>query len=272
MRWLREHKIFSTVVAIIIVLVIIIFASFASGGGSNVLGDSFRTIINTIEKPFVSAGNSIKENVTGIFSYKKLQEENDKLREENEKLKENNNNLALQKSELEQLKDLSESFDFEPFKETGSAIAANIIAVDNSMAYSTFTVDVGKNKGIKVGSIVVDGNGLVGEVKKVEADTAKIESILSINKNVSFIVRNKKNVSGIVHGDGNRQLEGYLLNSNANAVEGDIIVTTGRGKYPKGIVIGKLDKVEFDNNTQLKEIKVRPTAKITSMQKVAIFQ
>ena len=272
MRWLREHKIFSTVVAIVIVLIIIIFASFASGGGSNVLGDGFRTIVNTIEKPFVSAGNSIKENVVGLFSYKKLQEENERLKEENEKLRKGNNNLVLQKSELEQLKDLSKAFDFEPFKETGEAVAANIIAVDNSMAYSAFTVDVGKNKGIKVGSIVVDGNGLVGEVTKVDANTAKIKSILSINKNVSFVVRNKKDVSGIVHGDGNRQMSGYLLNSNANAVEGDIIVTTGRGNYPKGIVIGKIDKVEFDNDTQLKEIKVRPTAKITSMQKVAIFQ
>lgn len=272
MRWIREHKIFSTVVAIIIVLVIVIFASFASGGGSHVLGDGFRTIINTIEKPFVSAGNSIKENVTGIFSYKKLQEENEKLRDENDKLRESNNNLILQKSEFEQLKDLSEAFNFEPFKENEKAIAANVIAVDNSMAYSAFTVDAGKNKGIKVGNIVVDGNGLVGEVVEVDSNTAKIESILSINKNVSFVVRNKKDVSGIVHGDGNRQLEGYLLNSNANAVEGDIIVTTGRGNYPKGIVIGKIDKVEFDNDTQLKEIKVRPTAKITSMQKVAIFQ
>ena len=272
MKWLREHKIFSTVVVIIIVLIIIIFASFASGGGSNVLGDGFRGIVNTIEKPFVVAGNSIKENVSGIFGYKKLQEENEALKKENQKLRESNNNLVLQKGEYEQLKDLSDAFNYEPFKGNKDAVAANIIAVDNSMAYSSFTVDVGDNKGIKVGSIVVDGNGLVGEVSKVDGNTAQIKSILNINKNVSFMVRNKKDVTGVVHGDGNREMEGYLLNFNSNAVEGDIIVTTGMGDFPKGIVIGKIDKVEFDNDTQLRQIKVRPTAKITSMQKVAIFK
>ena len=272
MRWLREHKIFSTVVAIIIVLIIIIFASFASGGGSNVLGNTFRGIVNTIEKPFVSIGGSVKDNVTGIFSYKKLQAENDALKKENDKLRQSNNNLILQKAEYEQLKDLSDAFKYEPFKGNEDAVAANIIAVDNSMAYSSFTVDVGKNKGITEGSIVVDGDGLVGEVSKVDGNTAQIKSILNINKNVSFMVRNKKDVTGVVHGDGNREMEGYLLNYNANAVEGDVIVTTGMGNYPKGIVIGKIDKVEFDNDTQLKQIKVRPSAKITSIQKVAIFK
>ena len=272
MRWLREHKIFSTVVAIIVVLVIVIFASFASGGGSNILGAGFRGVVNAVEKPFVSVGSSIKENVTGLFSYKKLQAENEALREENKKLRDANNNLILQKGEYEQLKDLADMFHYKPLEGNDNAVAANIIAVDNSMAYSSFTVDVGKNKGIKVGSIVVDGKGLVGEVSKVDGNTAQIKSILNINKNVSFMVRNKKDVTGVVHGDGHREMEGYLLNYNANAVEGDVIVTTGMGDYPKGIVIGKIDKVEFDNDTQLKQIKVRPAAKITSMQKVAIFE
>ena len=134
MRWFREHKIFSTVVAIVIVLIIIIFASFASGGGSSILSDSFRGVVNAIEKPFAALGNGIRENVTGIFSYRDLQKENKKLMEENEKLKESNNNLILQQSEFDQLKELSEAFEFKPFKGTEKSVAANVIAVDNSMA------------------------------------------------------------------------------------------------------------------------------------------
>ena len=97
--------------------------------------------------------------------------------EENEKLKESNNNLILKQSEFDQLKELSEAFDFKPFKGTEKSVAANIIAVDNSMAYSAFTVDAGEDKGIKEGSIVVDGKGLVGEVSKVNKTTSQIKSI-----------------------------------------------------------------------------------------------
>ena len=272
MRWLREHKIFSTVVTIILVLIIVIFASFASGGGSNFLGDSFRSVVNVIVKPFTNISNSVDNNVSGIFGYKKLQEENENLKAENDRLRESNNNLALQKAEFEQMKDLADAFNMEPFKGNSEAVAGNVIAVDKSMAYSEFTVDVGRDKGIEIGNIVVDGKGLVGEVSKVNAYTCQIKSILNINKNVSFTVKNNKNVTGVVHGDGNREMAGYFINSKANAVEGNVILTSGMGNFPKGIVIGRIDKIEFDNDTQLKKIKVKPTAKITSLQKVAIFK
>ena len=272
MRWIREHKIFTTVVAIVCALVIVIFASFASGGGGNFLGESFREVVNVVVKPFTSLGNSAENNVSGIFGYKKLQAENEKLKEDNRRLKEINNNLSLQNAEFEELKDLAESFDFDPFKKGYEAVAGNIIAVDKSLAYSELTVDIGKNKGISVGDIVVDGKGLVGEVSKVNDRTAQIKSVLNINKNVSFTVKNNKSVTGVVHGDGNREMEGYFINSKANAVEGDVIVTSGMGNFPKGIAIGRIDKIEFDNDTQLKMIKVKPSAKITSIQKVAIYK
>ena len=44
MRWIREHKLFSTVVAIVIVLILIIVGSYASGGGSSFISSGFRII------------------------------------------------------------------------------------------------------------------------------------------------------------------------------------------------------------------------------------
>ncbi len=272
MRWIREHKVFSVVAAIVVVLILVIVGSFVSGGGSSVIGGGVQKIINTVEKPFAAFAGGVKDTFNGIFKYKDLQEENEQLKEENKELKESNNNLQMQRSEYEELQDLAKAFDFEPFGDDSDAVAANVIGVDNSMIYRNITVDVGEDKGIKEGDVVVDGNGLVGEVTEVNGNTSKISSILDTDHNISFMVQNKTSVLGVLNGQGKSKLSGYLIDDNANIAEGDTLVTSGMGHYPKGIIIGRVSKVEFNSDTQLRMVEVRPTANFKSMTKVAIFK
>lgn len=271
MRWIREHKVFSIVAAIVVVLILIIIGSFVSGGGSSVIGSGVQKIVSTVEKPFAAFAGGVKDTFNGIFKYKDLQEENEQLKKENQELKESNNNLQMQKSEYDELQELAKAFDFEPYGEGSEAVAANVIGVDNSMIYRNITVDAGEDKGIKKGDVVVDGNGLVGEVVDVNGSTAEISSILDTDHNISFMVQGKSSILGVLSGQGKSKLSGYLLDDNANIAEGDTLVTSGMGHYPKGIVIGKVSKVEFNSDTQLRMVEVRPTANFKSMTKVAIF-
>lgn len=271
MRWFREHKIFTTVVAIIIVLLLIIAKSYTNKGITSIIGGGVQKIVAVIEKPVAAITGGVGDTVSGVFGYKELQEENKKLKEEVEKLKQSNNNLKMQSDEYEELKDLSEIFDYEPFEGVDDAVAANIIAVDNSMIYKEFTIDVGKNKGVKAGDMVVNEDGLVGVVKEVTKNNAKISSVLENNNNISFILKKKGSVKGVVKGTGKTMLEGYLLDSDASVSEGDTLVTSGMGKFPKGISIGKVAQVEYDSDTQLKRITVKPNANFKTMGKVAVI-
>lgn len=272
MRWIREHRVFSTVVAILVVLVMIIIISFTSGGGGSVISEGFRNVVAAVEKPFVSVAGSIRENVTGMFSYRSLQEENEKLQEEIAELKESNDNLAMSRSEYEELKELADAFNFEPYKGREDAVAADVIAVDNSLIYSTFTINAGTADGVEKGSTVVDGNGLVGQVVEAGKNTSKVRSVLNESKNISFMVKNRKNVTGVLHGDGNSHMEGYLIDSKATIAEGDFLLTSGMGNFPKGIPVGRVEKVQFDDNSQLKRITVRPAASMNTLDKVAVFR
>lgn len=154
MRWLREHKIFSVVVGLVLVLLIITFGAYASGSGSS-LGNGFRGILTTIQKPFTYIGGGIKNAYNGIFKYDDLQEENSKLKEENQKLKREINNNAIKKDELKRLENLYSNLNTEPFTKDIDPLAANVISVDNSSGYIEFTVDVGSEKGVKKGDIVL---------------------------------------------------------------------------------------------------------------------
>jgi len=241
------------------------------GGDSTILGKGFQTVITAIEKPFSSVTGGIKNTFVGIFEYNNVLKQNAALKKENEDLKQQNLQLSLTREELTQLSDLSHSFDFTPFTGTGKAVAGQIIALDNSNSFKTFTINAGSNKGIKVNSIVVDGNGLVGRVREVGASWSKVISILDEVNNISFKVLRKGTILGVLHGDGADKLDGYLLDGGAKIVVGDILVTSGVGIYPQGIRIGKVATVSFDKNLQLKVLTVAPTVKFTSLQKVAVF-
>ena len=241
------------------------------GGGSTILGKGFQSVMTVIEKPFSSATGGIKSTFEGIFQYKAVLADNEALKKENEDLKQQNLELKLKREELTQLESLSGAFGFAPFAGNGKAVAGNIISLDNSNLFHTFVIDVGSAKGIKVNNIVVDGNGLIGRVREVDQNWSKVVSILDENNNVSFQVLRQDSIQGVLSGNGAGKLKGFLLDSEAKVVEGDILVTSGVGLYPQGIRIGKVAKVTFDKDLQLKVIIVAPTVKFSNLQKVAVF-
>ena len=271
MNWIKRHKIFSATAGIVLILCLFVLFSFLQGGSSTIVGNGFQTIIAAVEKPFSTVTGGIKSTLTGIFQYKQVLKENEVLKKENEALKEQNLELILTQEELTQLETLSGAFSFTPYAGNEQAVAGQIILLDNSNLFQTFVIDVGSDKGILVNNIVVDGTGLVGRIREVGKTWSKVVSILDENNNISFEVLRKGTIQGVLHGDGTGKLEGYLLDSEAKIVEGDVLVTSGVGLYPQGIRIGKVSKVTFDKDLQLKVITVAPTVKFTSLQKVAVF-
>jgi rod shape-determining protein MreC len=271
MNWFRRHKIFTVTAGIVLILCLFVLGSFMLGGGSTSLGTGFQTVLTAVEKPFNNVAGGIKSTFVGIFKYQEVLNENENLQKENEKLKQQNLELTLTQDEIAQLEALSDAFDFTPYAGTGQAVAGQIISLDNSNLFQTFVIDAGSDKGIKVNNIVVDGNGLVGRVREVGKAWSKVVSILDENNNISFNVLRDTTIQGVLNGNGEGELEGYLLNSESKIVEGDVLVTSGVGLYPQGIRVGKVASVTFDKDLQLKVITVVPTVKFTSLQKVAVF-
>jgi rod shape-determining protein MreC len=79
-------------------------------------------------------------------------------------------------------------------------------------------------------------------------------------------------VSGVLSANKNGELEGYVLKNKYRIVKGDTLITSGIGIYPKGIKIGKVKSVDYDDDRQLKVVKVKPAVDFETMEKVAIFK
>lgn len=269
MRWIREHRLLSAIIAILLIAFILLFVSVRNGGASGI--GVLNRLYMTIEKPFSTLGSSIKRNVSGVFSYRDLIKENEALKEENDRLRNEMSQMTFSSKELQELQELSKVLNYDFIQGENDLVTAKVISLDGSSWTNAFTIDKGTESGIKVDDIVLSGQGLVGRVSDTDKGWSKIVPLVDESSKISFYVDGTGNMLGIVEGSQDGTLTGFMLDSNAEVREGDRIITSGIGKYPAGILIGRITKAGYDSNKQLMEITVKPEVDFTSIDKVSVI-
>ena len=73
MRWMREHKLITALLLVFLLLLLIFAASMAAGGRFAHVTEPINTGVSKVSDIFSKAGNTIRDNVKGIFSYRSLQ-------------------------------------------------------------------------------------------------------------------------------------------------------------------------------------------------------
>lgn len=271
MRWIREHKLIASLTALLLVLVIIFVVSISSGQGNNSLEDAVNQGTTGVSGFLTSVGNGIRENVTGLFSHKQMQQKIEELEAENERLQLELVAAKLDKSQLEQLKELSAVLGYNYVKKGHKVVTADVTLIDKSTWTGVFTINRGTEAGIKVGKIVVNGSGLVGKVTAAGEGWAQVTSVIDSGNKVSFKLSRKSKQLGVVSGDSKGTLSGYMLDNGSTVTEGDIIVTSGMGIFPEGIEIGSVRSVTYNSDTLIKEITVNPAVDFNSLRKVSVI-
>lgn len=271
MRWIREHKLISCLVGILLVLVIIFVVTLVRGNENSGITGAINKGMSYISKPFSAVTNGIRNTVSGIFSYKQLQGQIEDLTEEKEELELALAESSLKKKELEELRELSKLLNYDYTEESFDVVTADITSMDGSNWTNIFTIDRGVESGIKVGSVVINGDGLVGKVSEAGTGWAKVVSIIDDGSKVSFMVARDHKLLGVVSGNMQGNITGYMLKGNATVAEGDIIVTSGMGTYPAGLEIGNIKSITYNSDTLLKEITVEPAVDYRSLKKVSVI-
>jgi len=269
MKWMREHRLISLLAIVIIASLLIL--GITTKTSSTAGGSVFNRIYMAIERPISSLGTSIKKNVSGIFSYSALIKENEELKEENDKLRNEINQLTFSAKELQQLQDLSKALNYDFIQGETDLVTAKVVSLDGSNWTNSFTIDKGTESGIENDDIVLCGQGLVGRVADTGSGWSKIVPIIDETSRISFYVEGTGNMLGIIEGSSDGSLTGFMLDSNAEISEGDRIITSGIGRYPAGILLGRITKAGYDSNKQLMEISVKPEVNFASIDKVSVI-
>lgn len=136
--------------------------------------------------------------------------------------------------------------------------------------YETLIIPKGSNDNIKENMAVVGKNGIIGIISEVNKNSSKVELITNSNNEISVIIHGSY---GITAGYSNEKE--YLIVKNMNNYDnievGDLVYTSGLGNLPKGILIGRVEKIEYDKYEIEQKIYVNNKNNLDDIKIVAVL-
>jgi rod shape-determining protein MreC len=150
-----------------------------------------------------------------------------------------------------------------------STTAADVIGVGASPDFQTITINKGTNDGIKADMAVISPAGVVGRIVTPSRRAAKVQLLIDRNAAAGALIERTR-VQGVVLGTGEGILRMEYVAELGDVKAGDTVLTSGvDGIYPKGFVIGQIDKVERGTGAY-RIITVRPAVDLRSLETVLV--
>lgn len=155
---------------------------------------------------------------------------------------------------------------------------ATILSRNKSYWFNTITIDKGKKDGLKEEMAVVTKDGLLGKISKVSNHSSEIKLITSddVNYKISVSIQTGSGdtyaiLSGYDKKIGCVIVSGVDKTSSVNI--GDTIVTSGLSdKFPRGIYIGKVEKIVNDKYDISKTLYVKTAQDFNNIHYVTVLK
>ncbi len=152
-------------------------------------------------------------------------------------------------------------------------VVASVIGSDHSNWFKTLVLDKGSNSGLEEGLAVVSGNAVVGQVVSVSSKSSKVLLLVDTSSAIDTIIQSNR-MWGIAEGKGlNKSLRlNYVEKSAEKDVSvGDRIITSGLdGVYPKGLLVGVIESVDFKSSSLFYDIKLIPAVNAKQVENVFV--
>ncbi len=218
----------------------------------------------TATKPFRDAWNWVGD----LFSAKS---ENAALKKEVVRLRAGLANELTTQSQNAQLQALLD-FRTQVFPKGVHMVTARVIDRSTSAWYSTAMVNVGTTNGVSVDDAVVNGQGLVGRVVEVFANSASVMLVTDQQSYVDAMVE-PGGAQGIVGGSVTGDMTLDYVDKNEKVKVGQYVVTSGRkgSIFVPGIPIGQVESVGSQEVELYQSIGVKPFVDFRKLDIVAVI-
>jgi rod shape-determining protein MreC len=196
------------------------------------------------------------------------------LRQENLRLREANARLADENLQFREAIVASERFQRllgVRGQHESSMIPANVVAQDLSPWFRSLMLDQGKSAGIQTGMPVITDQGLVGVVSGTTAGAAKVLLVTDPQSRIDAFVQRTR-ARATVRGRGRRACAVEYLRRDADVREGDLVITSGRGGvYPKGLVVGRIERIERKPYGLFQEAELTPAVDVEVIEEAFVL-
>lgn len=263
---------FKILLGLLVMLISFMLHAAWTGGISPVITQTVGFIVTPLQKISASISDTLTKYFDRYLNAADTEAQNIALREEVNALREQLIEQEQHRKENDMLKSFlgikeqNPDFVLEP---------ASVVARDpNNRAYS-FTIDKGYLSGIQPQDPVISSDGLVGVVKEVGPNYAKVLTILDVAVDVgAYDVRTRD--IGVVEGSIEIAADGYCrmvyLPRESGIAKGDLVATSGGGIFPRGLVIGHVEDVQAQGGGISIAATIKPAANIRTVTDVMVIK
>ena len=150
---------------------------------------------------------------------------------------------------------------------------APILSIDLDPTRQRLVLDAGANDGVRLGQVVLDAGGLVGQVVDVKPSHS-IALLLTDPDHAVPVATTRSGVRLVAYGTGNSTLlSATNIPLSADIRVGDMLVTSGLGqRFPAGFPVGQIVALHPDDSRAFLIGDVRPAAQLDRGRDVLLLR
>lgn len=248
-----------TVILLIAAVCLGLAAYTGAAGQDSPVSAAVGTVLSPLQKGVSVVTNKVGHLVDHFQNYDEMEAENKQLREKVAELEQQVRDAQVALDENERLRVLTGLVEANP---TFRYDMAEVIARSPGQWATTISIDKGSLAGVSENDLVVTAEGMVGYVSMVAPTYSKVTTVLDTNMHAGALVTRTRE-SGIAQGDyelmGSGMLRLSYLGKDSDVVIGDTVQTSGEGGiFPKGIMIGTVERVMIEENGMDNYAVIRP--------------
>jgi rod shape-determining protein MreC len=252
----NQKKIIVKALIIISVVAIIVLTSSAARIA--------RINITDASSPVLKSFRSVLAFFDNIAPFAALREENRILHERLDLLTRMNEETQAIRDENVRLRNILSFQKIIPF----ASIPAQVIGRDPSNWTNSIIIDKGTSSGIKQNMAVMSTRGLVGRIAEAGRYSSKVLLITDPGLKVGVMIRRNRQ-GGVMVGRPGGRCKVIYISLDSDAKPGDKVITAGLGSvFPKGVLIGEIEKVGKEEGRLYKYAIVRPSQDLSKLEEV----
>lgn len=272
------RKFFSAKVLVVVVIILLacfasMIYSIANPGAQTPVTKAVGVITTPIQNGITKIANKVTDAYNYLFEYNSYKEENLELRKQIREMQQKlrDADVALDENarlrSLLSIKERNRSFVFEVAEVTGRNVGN---------WSTTITIGKGSVAGVEENDCVITTDGMVGFVSSVGPTYAEVTTIIDLDMQAAAIVTRTREIV-VAEGEYEVMSDGFLklsyITKDSGIVIGDTVETSGSGGiFPKGIMIGTVEKIISEKNGITNYAIVRPFINVDSVKNVFVIK
>jgi rod shape-determining protein MreC len=205
-------------------------------------------------------------------------DENEALKKEVEQLRTDLAEAQTAVRDSGQLKQIAQLHRQDYFPQATRPVTARVIARSPTVWHSSVKIDKGTSDGVRVDQPVIAAGGLAGKITSATGGTSEVRLITDGQSGVSAQVF-PAGVTGVVRPEVGNPDVMLLENveSGRRVTENTLVITSGftssrlESLFPRGIPIGRVSKVDFDELETYQRVHVKPFADLRELDIVQVL-